>query len=65
MSTYKLTYGRTYNLGNFESERIDIERSFHEDVPVEEAVRTLERQTFEMALAAERERDVRREGSGH
>ena len=33
--SYKLSYGRTYNLGNYESERIDIEYTYEDEDPLE------------------------------
>ena len=31
MGVYKLRLGRTYNLGNYESERIELERDFPDE----------------------------------
>lgn len=38
---YKLRYGRAFNLGNYESERIEIERDIPDDVPEQEAFQLL------------------------
>ena len=33
MSKVLISYGRTYNLGNFESERIDVQQDFDDTAP--------------------------------
>jgi hypothetical protein len=41
---YKLRYGRNFNLGNYESERIEIEREFSNTVPSAQAVLAIEKE---------------------
>ncbi len=38
---YTMRYGRNFNLGNYESERIEIEREFSNQVPCTQAVQLL------------------------
>lgn len=45
---YKLSYGRTFNLGNYESERIDLEQTFDDEVPRDEAVAVMKAQVLAM-----------------
>ena len=35
---YKLRYGRTYNMGNYQSERLEVERDFPEETPRADAL---------------------------
>jgi len=42
---YKLRYGRTYNMGNFQSERIEVERDFTDKATTEEATDILMAET--------------------
>jgi len=35
---YKLRYGRTYNMGNYQSERFEVEHDFTDDTTIEDAV---------------------------
>jgi hypothetical protein len=41
---YKLRYGRNYNLGNFETERIEIEREFSNVTPAVLALKVLDKE---------------------
>jgi hypothetical protein len=41
-----LHYGRTFNLGNYESERVEIEREFSNTVPSTQAVLVLEKEVL-------------------
>ncbi len=41
--TYKLRYGRNFNLGNYESERIELERDIPDDFPEAEAFQLLKK----------------------
>lgn len=41
---YTLRYGRNFNLGNYESERIEIEREFSNAVPSTQAILMLEKE---------------------
>lgn len=35
---YKLRYGRTYNMGNYQSERIEVEQDFQDDTSIDVAM---------------------------
>jgi hypothetical protein len=41
--TYKLRYGRTVNLGNYESCRIELEETYDESMPRDKALENLAR----------------------
>lgn len=55
---YKLRYGRTFNLGGYQSERIELERDIPDDFPEDEAYELLRA----AVLRLQERREAQREG---
>ena len=60
---YKLRYGRTFNLGGYQSERIELERDIPDDFPEDEAYELLRAAVLRLQARREAQKAEKEETS--